>query len=133
MGILDRLTTPAINEFKTFSPNGSIYAPNYVVTNGKVPESPLSTKQSKLHAVDVGGGNAVPGYSTGDTDEINNEVISQAHQYDDGDSSFPLPGKGELDYHKPKATTYTSPNGNQVTVNYTSGRTYLMSFDPRTY
>ena len=123
MGILDRLSTPAINEFKTFSPNGSIYAPNYIVTNGKVPESPLTTKQSKLHA-----DNNSAGYSTGDDDTINNEVISQAYQYDDGDDSFPLPGKGELDYHKPKSTTYTSPNGNQVTVNYTSGNTYLNSF-----
>jgi hypothetical protein len=128
MGILERLLTPAINEFKTFSPNGSIYAPNYIVTNGKVPESPLTTKQSKLHA-----DNNSAGYSTGDDDKINNEVISQAYQYDDGDDSFPLPGKGELDYHKPKETTYISPSGDQVTVNYTSGRTYLMSFDPRTY
>jgi len=127
MGILDRLSTPAINEFKTFSPNGSIYAPNYIVTNGKVPESPLTTKQSKLHA-----DNNSAGYSTGEDDKINNEVFAQVQQYDDG-HEFTLPGKGELDYHKPKATTYISPNGDQVTVNYTSGRTYLMSFDPRTY
>ena len=132
MGIKDKLNQLATEKkLKELSPNGSIYAPNYIV-DGAYPTSSLSTKLSKLHAVDIGGGNAVPGYSIGDDNTINNEVFTQAQQYDDG-HDFALPGKGELDYHKPKATTYISPSGDQVTVNYTSGRTYLMSFDPRTY
>ncbi len=129
MGILERLLTPATEKkLKTLSPNGSIYAPNYFAIFS-LPKSPLSTKQSKLHAVDVDGGNAVPGYSTGDDNKINNEVFTQAQQYDDG-HEFALPGKGELDYHKPKATTYISPSGDQVTVKYTSENTYLKTFTP---
>ena len=129
MGIFDRLTKLATTkEAKSYSPNGSIYAPNYVVTDGKVPESPLSTKKSKLHADD-----GIAGYSTGDDNKINNEVLTQAQQYDDGEDSFALPIKEKLHLHEPKSTTYISINRDQVTVNYTSERTYLMSFDPRTY
>ena len=129
MGILDKLNQLATEKkLKELSPNGSIYAPNYIV-DGAYPTSSLSTKLSKLHAVDIGGGNAVPGYSTGEDDKINNEVFTQVQQYDDG-HDFALPGKGELDYHKPKATTYISPSGDQVTVKYTSENTYLKTFTP---
>ena len=128
MGILDRLLTPAISELGSFISNGSIYAPNYFAIFS-LPKSPLTTKLSKLHAVDIDGGNAVPGYSTGEDDKINNEVFTQVQQYDDG-HEFTLPGKGELDYHKPKSTTYLSPSGDQVTVNYTGENTYLKTFTP---
>ena len=124
MGILERLLTPAISELGSFISNGSIYAPNYFAIFS-LPKSPLSTKQSKLHATD----NGTPGYSIGDDDTINNEVFAQVQQYDDG-HEFALPGKGELDYHKPKATTYISPSGDQVTVKYTSENTYLKTFTP---
>jgi hypothetical protein len=129
MGILDRLLTPATEKkLKTLSPNGSIYAPNYFAIFS-LPKSPLTTKLSKLHAVDIDGGNAVPGYSTGENNTINNEVFTQAQQYDDG-HEFALPDKGKLYYHVPKSTTYLSPNGDQVTVNYTSENTYLKTFTP---
>jgi hypothetical protein len=127
MGIFDRLTTPAINEFKTFSPNGSIYAPNYVVNNS-LPSSSLASLQSNLHAID-GDGVAEPGYSTGENGDVNREVFKQAQQYDDGHSDT-LPNKSQLYLHKPRPTRYTSPTKDWVYVNYNSENTYLNSFKP---
>jgi hypothetical protein len=130
MGILDKLLNPTISESGSFISNGSIYAPNYVVANGDVPKSQLATPQSKLHAVDVGGGNAEPGYSIDVIGgKYDSEVFTQAQRYDDG-HEFALPNKGELYYHKPQSTTYLSPSGDQVTVKYTSENTYLKTFTP---
>jgi hypothetical protein len=128
MGILDKLLNPTISESGSFISNGSIYAPNYFAFFS-LPKSQLATPQSKLHAVDVGGGNAVPGYSTGEDDTINKEVFTQAQRYDDG-HEFALPDKGNLFYHIPQSTTYLSPSGDQVTVKYTSENTYLKTFTP---
>lgn len=126
MGIFDRLTTPATAASRSFSPNGSIYAPNYVVNNS-LPKSPLSTKQSKLHA-----DNNSAGYSTGDDNEINQEVFRQVQQYDDG-HDFTLPNKEQLDYHipKPSEIAYTIlPTSTRITPIYNSENTYLNSFKP---
>ena len=130
MGILDRLLTPATTkEAKSFSLNGSIHAPNYFAIFS-LPKSPLTTPQSKLHAVDSGGGNAEPGYSIDVIGgKYDSEVFTQAQRYDDG-HEFALPNKGELYYHKPQSTNYLSPNGDQVNVNYTSENTYLKTFTP---
>jgi hypothetical protein len=127
MGILDRLTKLATTkEAKSYSPNGSIYAPNFIVANSSEEElnQTLAGKFSPLHANQDGS----EGYSLNGAME--SDVRQLYNNYDNGTvNNLPLPSK----LNDPQSTTYISINRDQVTVNYTSERTYLMSFDPRTY
>jgi len=124
MGILDRLkqlaTTP---EAKSHSPNGSEYAPNYVVNN-PYPQNPLSTISSSLHADREGN----PGYSLNGAGL--SEVQKLYNEYDDG-STYTLPPSSDLD--NPQATYYTDlQTGDKVTVLYTSKNKYLDSIKEKT-
>jgi hypothetical protein len=78
MGILDKLNKLATDDkLKTLSPNGSIYAPNYVV-DGAYPTSKLAGGDSSLHA----GKDGKEGYS------LNGEGVADVtalyNAYDDG-------------------------------------------------
>jgi hypothetical protein len=90
MGIKDKLNKLATDDkLKTLSPNGSIYAPNYVV-NGAYPTSPLAGGDSSLHA----GKDGKEGYS------LNGEGVADVtalyNAYDDGEA-YALPEPSKLD------------------------------------
>ncbi len=111
MGLKDKLNKLAEDEkFKTLSPNGSIYAPNYIV-NGAYPTSSLAGEESPLHASKDG----TAGYSL--NGEKSAEVTTLYNGYDDGVSNtlptptvlenFPDPtGKFTPQYSSIKGNTY---------------------------
>jgi hypothetical protein len=111
MGLKDKLNQLATKEpFKTLSPNGSIYAPNYIV-NGAYPTSSLAGEESPLHASK----NGTAGYSLNGNGEA--DVTTLYNGYDDGVSNT-LPKPTEYD-------TFPDPTG-KFTPNYSSikGNTY---------
>jgi hypothetical protein len=90
MGIKDKLNKLATDDkLKTLSPNGSIYAPNYVV-DGAYPTSRLTSVNSPLHADQDGN----EGYSLNGA--ILGEINKLYNAYDDGESN-PLPEPSKLD------------------------------------
>lgn len=121
MGILDKLNKLATDDkLKTLSPNGSIYAPNYIVS-GSLPTNKLAGDDSPLHASKDG----KEGYSLNGNGEADITVLYNA--YDDGvANTLPKPStyddtnndpnfvptynptKKYEDYHPEKPTT-TAP------------------------
>jgi len=103
MGILDKLNKLATDEkLKTLSPNGSIYAPNYVVANGDVPKSKLAGEESPLHASK----NGTEGYS------LNGEGVADVtklyNEYDDGVVNT-LPNPTNYENFPDPTNTFTPP------------------------
>jgi len=110
MGILDKLNKLATEEkFKTLSPNGSIYAPNYVVANGDVPKSKLAGEESPLHA----GKDGTEGYSLNGNSSA--EVTKLYNEYDDGIANA-LPNPTEYE-------NFPDPTGRFIPP-YNSGKKY---------
>ena len=111
MGILDKLNKLATDEkLKTLSPNGSIYAPNYVVANGDVPKSKLAGEQSPLHFNPNDPGKE--GYSLNGNGEA--DVTALYNAYDDGVVNA-----------LPKPSTYDDANNDPKFVStYNSTKTY---------
>jgi len=110
MGILDKLKKLADDEkLKTLSPNGSIYAPNYVADD-PLPKSPLITQQSPLHYNPDNPNSTNEGYSLNGYGSA--EVTKLYNAYDDGVGNS-LPPASTLDdmskntYNPSKI--YTSP------------------------
>jgi hypothetical protein len=120
MGIRSRLTQQATTtEAKSYSPNGSIYAPNYIV-DGALPISKLVGDESPLHATRDG----KEGYSLNGNNE--SDVRALYNEYDDGMGNA-LPPISTLD--NPKAIEYTDLQTlEKVTVLYTPTNTYEKSF-----
>ena len=80
MGILDKLKQLATDDkLKTLSPNGSIYAPNYIVS-GSLPTNKLASEQSPLHFNPNDPGKE--GYSLNGNGEA--DVTALYNAYDDG-------------------------------------------------
>ena len=121
MGILDRLTQLATTfEAKSHSPNGSEYAPNYVVS-GSLPRLKLAGDESPLHATKDG----KEGYSLNGAKE--KEVRELYNEYDDGMVNS-LPSLDKLTLDNPQPTHYKDlQTGDPVTVLYTSKNNYLNS------
>ncbi len=119
MGILDRLTQLATtSEAKSYSPNGSTYAPNYIVA-GALPKSKLAGEESPLHATK----NGEEGYSLNGNNE--SDVRALYNEYDNGMSNtLPKPSK----LNDPQSTEYNDLQlGTTVTVLYTPTNTYEKS------
>jgi hypothetical protein len=109
MGIKDKLNKLATKEpFITLSPNGSIYAPNYIV-DGAYPTSSLAGEDSPLHASK----NGTAGYSL-NIDRLA-EVTKLYNEYDDGVSNT-LPKPTEYN-------TFPDPTG-KFTPKYTPSYKY---------
>ena len=94
MGILDKLKKLADDEkLKTLSPNGSIYAPNYVADD-PLPKSPLITKQSPLHYNPDNPDSTNEGYLLNGYGST--KVTKLYNAYDDGEA-YALPEPSKLD------------------------------------
>ena len=102
MGIQDKLKKLATDDkLKTLSPNGSIYAPNYIV-NDPLPTNKLTGANSPLHADQDGNeGYSLNGVILGGIDKLYSE-------YDDGVANkLPEPSKLDNANNDPKfVSTY---------------------------
>ena len=126
MGILDKLTKLATSpEAKSYSLNGSIYAPNFIVANSSEEElnQTLAGKFSPLHAINNGDLPSTEGYSLNGAMEF--DMRQLYNNYDNGTvNNLPPPSK----LNDPKSTEYNDlQSGTKVTVLYTHENNYLNS------